>query len=216
MSSSKKMNFLDSTNILPYDSLVTKYDREKANGHKAFVVWFTGLSGSGKSTLAHHLQLKLHQSGYQTFILDGDNTRQGLCSDLSFSSDDRHENMRRISELCKLALDAGLIVITAFISPYKKDRNSAKERCGNDHFIEIYCDADLETCEKRDVKGLYKKARKGDIKDFTGITSAYEVPENPDLIVHTKENSVDSCIDEIIRRLNLLGFLNNVQQTSKF
>ncbi|MDB4139472.1 adenylyl-sulfate kinase [Candidatus Thioglobus sp.] len=199
---------MKSSNIIYHQATVTRQRRNKLNEHRSVVLWFTGLSGSGKSTLAHALEEKLFQKGCRTFVLDGDNVRHGLNSNLDFSESDRTENIRRISEVSKLMLESGLIVMTAFISPFNKDRNEAKRLISNDDFIEIYCKASLETCEARDVKGLYKKARAGKIKNYTGIDSPYEVPENPDLIIDTDNETLDNAVFKILNFLEK-HFLKN-------
>ena len=164
-------------------------------------MWFTGLSGAGKSTLAHALEDYLHNKGIRTFVLDGDNIRHGLCKDLGFSDADRTENIRRIGEVSKILIDAGVLTMTAFISPFRKDRRLVRELVADGDFIEIYCKASLETCENRDVKGLYKKARAGQIQEFTGISSPYEEPERPELIIDTANNTVETCVDQVVRYL---------------
>ena len=199
---------MKSSNVIYHQATVTRQRRSKLNEHRSVVLWFTGLSGSGKSTLAHALEEKLFQKGCRTFVLDGDNVRHGLNSNLDFSESDRTENIRRISEVSKLMLESGLIVMTAFISPFNKDRNEAKRLISNDDFIEIYCKASLETCEARDVKGLYKKARAGKIKNYTGIDSPYEVPENPDLIIDTDNETLDNAVFKILNFLEKY-FLKN-------
>jgi bifunctional enzyme CysN/CysC len=178
---------------------ITRPDREKLNGHKGKVIWFTGLSGSGKSTLANALEMELHSRGMSTYILDGDNIRQGLNKDLGFTDADRVENIRRIAEVAKLMMDAGDIVITAFISPFRREREMARELIGTESFIEVYVSTSLEVCEQRDVKGLYKQARSGKIPNMTGISSSYEVPEKPDWIFDTSTNSVGQCIEKLAR-----------------
>ena len=192
---------MKSSNIIYHQATVTQQRRNKLNNHKSVVLWFTGLSGSGKSTLAHALEEKLFNMGCRTFVLDGDNVRHGLNSNLGFSETDRSENIRRISEVSKLMLEAGLIVMTAFISPFKQDRNEARTLIANDNFIEIYCKASIETCEKRDVKGLYKKARAGEIKNYTGIDSPYEEPVNPELIIYTDQETLDYSVSKILSYL---------------
>ena len=199
---------MKSSNVIYHQATVTRQRRNKLNGHRSVVLWFTGLSGSGKSTLAHALEEKLFQKGCRTFVLDGDNVRHGLNSNLDFSESDRTENIRRISEVSKLMLESGLIVMTAFISPFNKDRNEAKRLISNDDFIEIYCKASLEVCEARDVKGLYKLARAGEIKNYTGIDSPYEVPENPDLIIDTDNETLDNAVFKILNFLEK-HFLKN-------
>lgn len=185
----------NSTNIVWHNATVTKQRREQKNKHKGALLWFTGLSGSGKSTLAHAVEERLYQQGYNTFVLDGDNVRHGLCADLSFSDDDRKENIRRISHMSNLFVEAGIIVLTAFISPFRQDRQNARKVVGND-FYEVYCKCSLDVCESRDVKGLYKKARAGEIPFFTGIDSPYEVPESPELNTNT-DSDLDGSIEEV-------------------
>jgi len=179
-------------------SLIGQHDRNILNGHRSVNIWFTGYSGSGKSTLAHALEKRLFDMQCRTFVFDGDNVRHGLCKDLGFSKQDRRENIRRITEMVKLFLDAGLIALTAFIAPFQKDRDIIKSRLGSKNYIEIYCECPLEICEKRDVKGIYKKARQGIIKDFTGISSPYEPPQSPDLVLQTATQSIDNCIEQLI------------------
>lgn len=187
---------------------VTRQRREKKNAHKSVVIWFTGLSGSGKSTLAHAVEEQLHQRGLNTFVLDGDNVRHGLCSDLGFSDQDRKENIRRISETAKLLLEAGVITLTAFISPFKAERSIARSLMPHGDFIEIHCFCPLPVCEQRDVKGLYKKARLGEIKDFTGISSPYEEPENPDLRIDTNLLTLEQSVQQVISLLQARNFLS--------
>lgn len=188
-------------NIVWHRSQVTRSAREEQNGHRSFILWFTGLSGAGKSTLAHCVEKLLHQQGCRTFVLDGDNVRHGLCADLGFCADDRHENIRRVGEGCKLFVEAGVIALTAFISPFRRDRDVVRALAQPGDFVEIYCNAPLEVCEQRDVKGLYGKARRGEIPEFTGISSPYEAPEQPELIVYTGRDGLDVCADQIIRYL---------------
>ena len=183
--------------VIPQIHKINKEDRNKLTGNRSFVVWFTGLSGSGKSTLANFLEQKLYENGIQTYILDGDNIRFGLNKDLDFSDDGRKENIRRIGEVAKLMTDAGIVVLTAFISPFRKDRKTVRELLDKNDFIEIYVKCDLNVCEERDVKGLYSKARAGEIKDFTGIDSPYEEPENPEFVIDTTENSIEESVDRI-------------------
>lgn len=185
-------------NIVWHSATITREHRHLRNGHKSFILWFTGLSGAGKSTLAHAAEDALFKRGCNTFVFDGDNVRHGLCSDLGFSPEDRQENIRRIGEMSKLFAEAGIIALTAFISPFRNDRNMVRELMGPSEFVEIYCDTSIEVCEQRDTKGLYKKARSGDIQEFTGISSPYEVPENPEIIVRSGEDSVESCTNKII------------------
>ena len=199
---------MKSSNIIYHQASVTRQRRNKLNNHRSVVLWFTGLSGSGKSTLAHALEEKLFQKGCRTFVLDGDNVRYGLNSNLDFSEKGRTENIRRISEVSKLMLESGLIVMTAFISPFNKDREDARKLISSDDFIEIFCKASLEACEARDVKGLYKRARAGEIKNYTGIDSPYEVPEKPELIIETDNQSLEESISIILNFLELNGIAN--------
>ncbi len=188
-----------SSNVVWHHATVTRARREQMNKHRGAVFWFTGLSGAGKSTLAHDIDIeeKLHQLGYGTYVLDGDNVRHGLCADLSFSDEDRKENIRRIGQMARLYVEAGIIVLTAFISPFRSDRENVRKICGSD-FHEIYCNCSLEVCESRDVKGLYQRARAGEIPDFTGISSPYEQPEAPELEVNT-ESHLDDCSELVFR-----------------
>ena len=189
-----------STNVVWHHATVTRARREAQNGHRGAIIWFTGLSGSGKSTLAHAVEETLHQQGCHTFVLDGDNVRHGLCGDLGFSNKDRQENIRRIGEVAKLFMEAGVIVLTAFISPYRVDRERVRGMVEHGDFIEIYCDAPIEVCEARDVKGIYKKARAGLIPEFTGISSPYEVPKNPELTVNTGGEELEACVNKSLMK----------------
>ena len=200
-----------STNVVWHHATVTRARREAQNGHRGAIVWFTGLSGSGKSTLAHAVEESLHQGGCRTFVLDGDNVRHGLCGDLGFSSKDRTENIRRIGEMAKLFMEAGVIVLTAFISPYRTDRGRVRGMVGHGDFIEIYCDASIEVCEARDVKGMYKKARAGLIPEFTGISSPYEVPEKPELTVNTGGSALDNCVEQVIDEIVQRGLMKSTR-----
>lgn len=194
-----------SSNVVWHCATVTRNRREQKNKHKGGLFWFTGFSGSGKSTLAHAVEERLYQRGFNTYVLDGDNVRHGLCADLSFSDDDRTENIRRISHMSNLFVQAGVIVLTAFISPFRIDRANARKIAGQD-FHEIYCNCSLDICEKRDVKGLYKKARAGEIPFFTGIDSPYEVPDNPELITDTNsdlDQSIEQVFDYIEEHIKL-------------
>ena len=195
-------------NIIYHQASVTRQRRNKLNNHRSIVLWFTGLSGSGKSTLAHALEEKLFQKGCRTFVLDGDNIRHGLNSNLDFGEKSRTENIRRVSEVSKLMMESGLIVMTAFISPFNKDRNEARKLISSDDFIEIYCKASLETCEARDVKGLYKRARAGEIKNYTGIDSPYEKPENPELVIDTDQQSLEESMSNILDFLKSNGVIS--------
>ncbi len=192
-------------NIISHTYQVTKNERRVLNKQNSFLIWFTGLSGSGKSTIANALENKLHKEGIKTYALDGDNIRNGINNDLTFSPEDRTENIRRIAEIANLFVDAGIVVLAAFVSPYKKDRKNIENIVGKDNFVEIYINTSLEECENRDVKGLYKKARKGEIKDFTGISAPYEAPENPKIEVVTDnltiEESVALIYDKIKEKL---------------
>ena len=188
---------IKSTNITAVEHRVDKVARWRANGHRGGVLWFTGLSGAGKTTLALELEQALFLKGWQAYVLDGDNVRHGLSSDLAFSPHDRTENIRRIGEVAGLFADAGLIVLTAFISPYRADRKLARG-AASDAFHEIYVEADVETCEKRDPKGLYVKARRGEIPEFTGISAPYEVPENPELAIDTAALDVPESLDSLL------------------
>lgn len=176
---------------------ISKEQRHQLNGHRSFVLWFTGLSGSGKSTLANKVEKKLFKDGFRTIILDGDNIRNGLNKNLGFSDDDRTENIRRIAEVSKLFVDVGVIVITSFISPFKKDREFVKSILQPNEFFEIYIDCPVEECLKRDVKGLYAKAKSGEIKNFTGIDSAYEKPVAPDITINTYTETINVCVEKI-------------------
>jgi adenylylsulfate kinase len=186
------------TDIAWHHATVTRARRELLNNHKAVNLWFTGLSGSGKSTIAHAVEERLHQLGCRTFVFDGDNVRHGLCSDLGFSVEDRSENIRRIGEMVNLFLQAGVIALTAFISPLKQDRDYVREIIGADNFFEIHCNCPLQICEQRDVKGLYKKARAGIIKNYTGISSPYEAPENPALRLNSGVTSLEECVEKVL------------------
>lgn len=195
---------IKATNITWHHSELTRGEREKRNGHRGLVLWFTGLSGSGKSTLAQEVQGALFERGCQTYVLDGDNVRHGLNKDLGFSPADREENIRRIGEVAKLFADAGVIALTAFISPYRADRDQARAISG-DSFVEVYVRCDLEVCESRDPKGLYKKARAGLIPEFTGISAPYEAPENPELVVDTSRESLAESATRVIAYLEERG-----------
>ena len=194
-----------STNTVWHHATVTRTRREEKNGHRGAILWFTGLSGSGKSTLAHAVEEALHQRGCRTFVLDGDNVRHGLCADLGFSSKDRVENIRRIGEVAKLFMEAGVIVLTAFISPFRADRKRVQNMFDCSDFIEIYCDASIDICEARDVKGLYKKARAGQIAEFTGISAPYEAPKNANLTINTGFASLDFCVEQVMNEIMSRG-----------
>ncbi len=187
--------------IIPHEHYITKHDRRKANGHGSVVVWFTGLPSSGKSTLANEVEKNLMKEGLKTYILDGDNIRTGLCKGLGFSEEDRAENIRRIGEVSKLFVDAGVVTLSAFVSPYRKDRDGVRNLFEKEEFVEVFVRCPVGECEKRDVKGLYKKARAGEIKGFTGIDDPYEEPENPEIVVDTDRESLKESADKILSYL---------------
>lgn len=189
------------TNITFHSSQISKEDYHRLNGHKSCILWFTGLSGAGKSTLAMETQKKLYEDRIRSVVLDGDNIRHGLNKDLNFSPQDRRENIRRIGEVSKLFINVGLIVLSAFISPYRKDRQSVRKLVEPGEFVEIYVKCALEECERRDPKGLYKKARQGQIKDFTGLSAPYEAPLKPELTIETDKQSLEICVEQIISYL---------------
>lgn len=193
-----KNGSINSSNVIWQRSRVTRQQREELNGHKGAVIWFTGLSGSGKSTLAHAVEERLYQLACRTFVFDGDNVRHGLCGDLGFSIQDRTENIRRIGEMVGLFVEAGMIALTAFISPFRKERDKVRERVGSENFIEIYCQCPLAVCEERDVKGLYGRARRGEISDFTGISSPYEEPGQPALALDTSRVTLEEGVDRVL------------------
>jgi len=195
-------NFQSNHHLATESFLVTRQEKEALNGQKAFVIWLTGLSCSGKSTIARYLEVRLFNTGIRTLILDGDNTRMSINRDLDFSPEGRAENIRRVAEMAKLLNDAGIVVITAFISPYRKDRKVAKEIIGENYFIEVFVDASIEVCIQRDTKGLYQKAMKGELKDFTGVSSPYEQPLLPQIIVHTANQTPDETVSQIINFLS--------------
>ena len=190
-------------NIIRHEYEVSKSQRQKLMNQNSFLLWFTGLSGSGKSTIANALEYKLHEEGVNTYALDGDNIRKGINNDLTFSPEDRKENIRRIAEVANLMVDAGVVVLAAFVSPYKKDRENIARIVGNDNFVEIFVNTSLEECERRDVKGLYKKARAGEIKDFTGVNAPYEAPDAPDVEIVTDGLSIEECVEKIYDKIKL-------------
>lgn len=196
-------------NVVWHHVSVTREMREKMAGHRSVVVWLTGLSGSGKSTVAHELEQRLYDLGCRSFVFDGDNVRHGLCADLDFSEDDRHENLRRIGEMTKLFMEAGIISITAFISPFIADRQRVRSLIPNGEFLEVYCKCDLEICESRDVKGLYAKARAGEIPNYTGISSPYEAPEQAELVLDTGNDSIEDCVNKVMQLLESRGVISN-------
>ncbi|MDF1628373.1 MAG: adenylyl-sulfate kinase [Alcanivoracaceae bacterium] len=187
--------------IYPHEGVVKREHRERLLGQRGVTLWFTGLSGAGKSTLAVAVEEALHKLGNLTYILDGDNIRSGINNNLSFSPEDRKENIRRIAEIAKLFRESGVITLTAFISPYREDRQLARDLAGSDDFVEVFADASLDSCEERDPKGLYKKARAGQIPEFTGISAPYEAPENPEIHIRTDQNSVEDCVEMVLSYL---------------
>jgi adenylylsulfate kinase len=199
------IELIKSSNTVWHHATITRAHRERLNGHRGATIWFTGLSGSGKSTLAHAVEEELHELGCRVFVFDGDNVRHGLCGDLGFSPRDREENIRRIGEMVKLFVEAGMIALTAFISPFAKDRRRVREILPHGDFIEVYCRCPIEVCEQRDTKGLYRRARLGEIAEFTGISSPYEVPENPELIVATDQTPLEACVEQVVAYLRRRG-----------
>ena len=197
-------------NIKWHNLTIDRNKLEKMRGHKGMVIWFTGLSGSGKSTLANAVNEVLHLDGLSTYVLDGDNIRHGLCKDLGFLDEDREENIRRIGEVANLFMNAGIITITAFVSPFNNDRNKVRNIIGSKDFIEVYCSADIDVCERRDTKGLYKKARLGEIKEFTGISSPYEAPVNPEIVVDTGSLNLNDSVKEVINYLREQNLIERI------
>ena len=196
-------------NVVWHHATVTRQRRNIQNKHKSVALWFTGLSGSGKSTLAHAVEEELHQLGCRTMTLDGDNIRHGLCKDLDFSAENRKENIRRIGEVARLFIESGVITLAAFISPFKEERDKVRKLLADEGLIEIYVKCPISVCEARDVKGMYKKAKANEIKNFTGISSPYEVPESPDLIVDTDQETLDESVDKVLGVLINRGIINN-------
>ena len=194
-------------NVIWHETFVNRSDRNTLNNHKSGLIWFTGLSASGKSTIAHNVEKELYERSIRTYVLDGDNVRHGINSNLGFSREDRRENLRRIAEFSKLFVDAGLIVLAAFISPYEKDREYIRERFEKDDYLEIYVKCSLKKCEQRDPKGLYKKARAGIIKNYTGVSTPYEEPLNPDLVIDTEEFDLEKSVQEVLNFLNKIKFI---------
>ena len=197
-----------STNVVWHEQSLTKKNRREQNGHNSFVVWFTGLSGSGKSTLANAVASRLYNDKVRNYVLDGDNIRHGLNKDLGFSEADRTENIRRIGEVAKLFVDSGQVVLTAFISPFQADRKIVRDLLEEKEFIEVYVKCPIDTCEQRDPKGLYVKARQGLIKDFTGINSPYEEPENPELVIDTHSFSIEENVEQVIQYLKQIEVIS--------
>ncbi|MBE0650213.1 MAG: adenylyl-sulfate kinase [Bacteroidales bacterium] len=202
---------IQETNLGFESGFISRRQKEKLNKQKAFVIWLTGLSGAGKSTIARNLEASLFENGIRTLILDGDNTRMTINHDLDFSAEGRHENIRRVAEIAKLLNDAGVVVITAFISPFREDRIMAREMIGEDCFIEVFVDTPLELCIQRDTKGLYKKALKGGLKDFTGISSPYDLPEKPDIHVETKGCAPEETVQQIVDWLSKEKLIGQVK-----
>lgn len=198
-----------SKNVVWQQQAVSRQQRESLNKHRGAILWFTGLSGAGKSTISSSVEAALHERGILTMVLDGDNIRHGLCSDLGFSEADRQENIRRIGETAKLFMESGVVILTAFISPFQSDRQIARGLVKEEDFSEIYIECPLDVCEQRDIKGLYKKARKGEINNFTGISSPYEIPENANLTVNTDELSVKECVDKVIEYCEQQGIIQS-------
>lgn len=210
MKSAKKEN-----HVVWHDGYVTREDRNRLNTHKSGLLWFTGLSASGKSTIAHKVEKYLFEQGVRAYVFDGDNIRHGINSDLGFSREDRRENLRRIVEISKLFVDAGMIVLAAFISPFRQDREYIRKRFEGDNFFEIYVKCSIEECERRDPKGQYKKARAGIIKNYTGISSPYEEPDSPDLVLDTEKISIDEAVQRVVNMLiekEMLSIENNTNQ----
>lgn len=195
-------------NIVWHEGIIRKEDRERLLNQKGIVIWFTGLSGSGKSTISRGVEKRLFEMGYHSYVLDGDNIRFGLNKNLGFSPEDRKENIRRISEVAKLFADAGIITLTAFISPYREDRDNARKLLGEGEFIEVYVKCSIEECERRDVKGLYKKVKLGEIKEFTGISAPYEEPLNPELILETDKYPLEENVEKVIAYLKEKRIIN--------
>ena len=197
------------TNVVWHHTKITKEDRRRLNGHKSCVLWFTGLSGAGKSTLANEVERELFERRIRSYVLDGDNIRHGLNKNLAFSPEDRMENIRRIGEVSKLFVDAGLFTLTAFISPYRKDRDTVRAMFEEGEFIEIYVKCAVEVCEDRDPKGLYKKARAGEIKEFTGISAPYEEPDAPEIVIETDKQSLEESVAQVVDYLQENGYLDS-------
>jgi adenylylsulfate kinase len=198
-----------SANVVWHHATVTRERREKLQGHRGVVLWFTGLPSSGKSTIAHAVEERLHQKGLRTFVLDGDNVRHGLCGDLGFSEQDREENIRRIGEVAKLFVEAGTVVLTAFVSPFRRDRERARGLLLHGDFLEIYSRCPVEVCERRDPKGHYRRARDGNLASFTGVSAPYEEPTDPELILETSRLSIEQSVDAVMALLNDRGIFSS-------
>ena len=201
---------MTSPDVVWHNAIINRGLRERLNGHRGAVIWFTGLSGAGKSTLAHTVEDRLYKLGCRTYVLDGDNVRHGLCADLGFSAADRHENIRRVIETAKLFADAGIITFAAFISPFAQDRDVARARLGDDYH-EVYCRCAIEICEQRDTKGLYKRARAGQVAEFTGVSSPYEEPAQPALVLDTGATSLEHCADQVLELLVGKGVISSAR-----
>lgn len=209
-SKERRLNEQSENHVIWHEVQVTREDRNRLNRHKSGLIWFTGLSASGKSTIAHGVEKELHDRGIRTYVLDGDNIRHGLNANLGFSPEDRQENLRRVAEVSRLFSDAGMLVLAAFISPYREDREYIRKHFAGDNFIEIYVKCCLEECERRDPKGQYKKARAGVIKNYTGISAPYEEPEHPDLVIEAGSDSIERSISlvlDLIKKKELIVFL---------
>ena len=198
---------MNSRNVTRHKSLIEREDRERLHGHKGAAVWFTGLSASGKSTLSHMVEKKLHELGCSTYVFDGDNVRHGLCGDLGFSEKDRAENIRRIGEMVHLFVDAGIFALTAFISPFRSDRNRVRAIVGDDRFVEVFVDCPLEVCISRDPKGIYARALNGEIKNFTGVSSPYEPPLSPDIVIRSHRESFEDAVERVMDCLKDKGLV---------
>jgi adenylylsulfate kinase len=196
-----------SNNVVWHHATINRSMRERRNGHRSAVLWFTGLSGAGKSTVAHAVEARLFEMNVHTYVFDGDNVRHGLCSDLGFSASDRSENLRRIGEMVKLFSDAGVIAMTAFISPNRDDRRAVRKLLAGIEFVEVYCRCPLEVCEARDVKGLYRRARAGEVREFTGISAPYDAPEHAEIVLDTDRLSVEQCVERVVEFLKSRGIL---------
>jgi adenylylsulfate kinase len=206
---------LSQNNVAWFNGHISKKDREKLHGHPGFVVWFTGLSASGKSTIAHLVEKSLHERGCSTYVFDGDNVRHGLCSDLGFSHADREENVRRIGEVVKLFVDAGIMVLTAFISPYRADRKRIRSLFNPGEFIEVYVSCPVMVCSSRDKKGIYKRAKVGEIENFTGISAPYEPPEDPEIVVDSEHESPIEASQKILAYIDSLGYFSHIKKDRK-
>ena len=202
-----KLDSIKAENIVWHKQTLSKEERGALKHQRPCILWFTGLSGAGKSTVANALEQALHARGYHTYLLDGDNVRHGLNKNLGFSAEDREENIRRIGEVAKLFVDGGTIVLTAFISPYRRDREQVRELVDDGEFLEVFVNTPLDVCEDRDPKGLYKKARAGEIKHFTGIDDPYEAPDSPEITLHTEKNSIEESVVQIMEELAARGYL---------